>query len=67
MSEVTVNVGVVSIPESRIKKIVCWIPKKLADTQGIEARISNIESNISNMQKHMGAMNRYFERHSCRY
>ena len=41
MSEVSVTVGVLSIPESRIKKIICWLPKKLVDTRGLENRVAN--------------------------
>jgi|GEM_PF-4923363 len=56
MSEVSVTVGVLSIPESRIKKIICWLPKKLVDTRGLENRVANVESSVSNIEKHIGAM-----------
>lgn len=49
MGEVSVNVGIVSIPENRIKKLICWLPEKLAGTKRIESRVAT-------MLQHIGAM-----------
>jgi hypothetical protein len=56
LSEISVNVGIVSIPESRIKKFVCWLPRRLADTNKVEARIDNVRSSLGGIDQHMAAM-----------
>ena len=49
MSEITINAGILSIPEGRLWRLVCWLPRKLAGTPRIESRLENLHS-------HLGAM-----------
>ncbi len=56
MSEVSVSVAGVTIPETRLKKWVCGVQKKLAGTGRIESSIDGINSNFSHIEKHIGAM-----------
>jgi len=49
MGEMSLNVGVISIPESRLKNFVRWLPRWLVGMQRIETRLSDIE-------KHIGAL-----------
>lgn len=56
MSEMSVNVGVISIPESRLKAFICCLPRWLAGTKKVEARIDAVNSSVSNTERHIGAM-----------
>jgi len=49
MSEITVNLGVVSIPENRIWRIICCIPRRLTGTQKIEFKIDNLLQHVRAM------------------
>jgi len=55
-NEITLNLGIVSIPENRLKKAARWVPKWLAGTHHIESSIKVIDSNFSNISKHISAM-----------
>ena len=45
----TLNAGIVSIPESRIISFICWFPRKVAGTQKLQSNIGNITQHISAM------------------
>lgn len=51
--EITFNVGIAHIPENRVWKFVCWIPKKLAGTE-------SLDSKVSNLIQHVGALTDVF-------
>jgi hypothetical protein len=46
MSEISVNLGLVSIPEGRIRKCLCFIPRSLSGTPRIEAKIDKLIQHI---------------------
>lgn len=49
LSEVNVNVGVVSIPESRIWNWLCWLPRKMAGTNLLIHEVSGLTQHVSAM------------------
>ena len=46
MSEININVGIVQIPEGRLKKIICSPVRFLAGTSGLTRRTENLETHI---------------------
>ena len=49
MSEITLNLGPISIPENRIWKAICWIPRKLAGTQMLCDQLKGVTNHVSAM------------------
>jgi len=49
MSEISVNLGVVQIPENRIWKILCWLPKKLIGIQGLDHKLDSIMQHVGSV------------------
>ncbi|HUX48628.1 MAG TPA: hypothetical protein VMV76_05635 [Dehalococcoidia bacterium] len=49
MSEISVNVGVLSIPENRIWSIICWLPRKLSGTNLLIRDVHNLTQHVSAM------------------
>lgn len=48
-AEASVTVGIVNIPESRIWKFLCWIPRKLVGTYSLDTDLKNIRVHIAAM------------------
>jgi len=55
-NEMTLNLGVLSVPENRIRRIVCWLPKWLAGTRQIESGMKLFGSNFNIIETRIGAM-----------
>ena len=49
MGEMIVSVGPVQIPESRIWKIICWIPRRLAGTHNIDRKLDDLIQHVKAM------------------
>jgi len=49
MSEISLGIGPVQIPENRFWKIICWLPKKLAGTHSIDRKLDNLTQHIQAM------------------
>lgn len=49
MSEISVNVGPISVPEGRIWKLITWLPRKLAGTSMLIEKSENLTLHVSVM------------------
>jgi hypothetical protein len=47
--EISVSVGIVQIPENRIWKFICWLPRTFSGTRILQRDINNLTQHISAM------------------
>jgi hypothetical protein len=47
--EISVNIGPVQIPENRIWRLICWLPRTISGTGSLQRDVKNLTQHISAM------------------